>query len=258
MNKVNTRTGGTRLWWEALAVAGLGVGALPTAMAQEQPAAQQAENVEEVVVTGYAHRARGGRCIHAPHGRRCRRDQALRRDQRRRSAERTAAIRRVDQWRRDLATPFPAGTADLLNLRGFGRHPQPGAGQRPPLRHRRPRADHRPQHDSCRADRSGPKSSRAARRRSMARTRSPASSTSSCATTSKASKVGAQIGPTAPTSSPSTRASPSPLGGNFAEGRGNVVVSINYFKRDGITRGERGDWAGHCRWATAASPPPRE
>src|SRR6186713_1691165 len=52
MNKVYTRTGGTRLWWEALALAGLGVGTLPTAMAQEQPAAKPAENVEEVVVTG--------------------------------------------------------------------------------------------------------------------------------------------------------------------------------------------------------------
>lgn len=32
-------------------------------------------------------------------------------------------------------------------------------------------------------------------------------------------------------------------GGNFAEGRGNAVVSLNYFKREGFTRSERGDWA---------------
>lgn len=33
------------------------------------------------------------------------------------------------------------------------------------------------------------------------------------------------------------------LGGNFADGRGNVVVSGNYLKRGAITRGERGDFA---------------
>ncbi|MCW3837721.1 TonB-dependent receptor plug domain-containing protein [Sphingomonas canadensis] len=33
------------------------------------------------------------------------------------------------------------------------------------------------------------------------------------------------------------------VGGNFADGRGNTVVSANYLKRGGITRGERGDWA---------------
>jgi outer membrane receptor protein involved in Fe transport len=32
-------------------------------------------------------------------------------------------------------------------------------------------------------------------------------------------------------------------GGNFAEGRGNAVVSLNYYKREGFTRAERGDWA---------------
>jgi iron complex outermembrane receptor protein len=32
-------------------------------------------------------------------------------------------------------------------------------------------------------------------------------------------------------------------GHNFAEGRGNAVVSLNYYKRDGFTRAERGDWA---------------
>ncbi|MGF7147177.1 outer membrane receptor protein involved in Fe transport [Sphingomonas zeicaulis] len=33
------------------------------------------------------------------------------------------------------------------------------------------------------------------------------------------------------------------LGGNFAEGRGNLVVSGNYLKRNSITRGERGSFA---------------
>ncbi|WP_284734441.1 TonB-dependent receptor plug domain-containing protein [Sphingosinicella terrae] len=33
------------------------------------------------------------------------------------------------------------------------------------------------------------------------------------------------------------------VGGNFADGRGNTVVSANYLKRGGITRGERGEWA---------------
>jgi outer membrane receptor protein involved in Fe transport len=33
------------------------------------------------------------------------------------------------------------------------------------------------------------------------------------------------------------------VGGNFAEGRGNVVVSVNYMDREGFTRGERGGWA---------------
>jgi iron complex outermembrane receptor protein len=33
------------------------------------------------------------------------------------------------------------------------------------------------------------------------------------------------------------------LGGNFGEGRGNAVVSLNYYKREGFTRAERGDWA---------------
>src|SRR6186713_395750 len=32
-------------------------------------------------------------------------------------------------------------------------------------------------------------------------------------------------------------------GHNFAEGRGNAVVSLNYYKREGFTRAERGDWA---------------
>jgi iron complex outermembrane recepter protein len=32
-------------------------------------------------------------------------------------------------------------------------------------------------------------------------------------------------------------------GKNFAEGRGNIVASLNYYKREGFTRDERGDWA---------------
>lgn len=33
------------------------------------------------------------------------------------------------------------------------------------------------------------------------------------------------------------------VGGNFAEGRGNAVVSVNYLNRGSISRGERGEWA---------------
>jgi iron complex outermembrane receptor protein len=33
------------------------------------------------------------------------------------------------------------------------------------------------------------------------------------------------------------------FGGNFAESRGNAVISLNYYKREGFTRAERGDWA---------------
>jgi iron complex outermembrane receptor protein len=33
------------------------------------------------------------------------------------------------------------------------------------------------------------------------------------------------------------------VGGNFAEDRGNAVVSLNYYKRDGFTRRDRGEWA---------------
>jgi iron complex outermembrane receptor protein len=33
------------------------------------------------------------------------------------------------------------------------------------------------------------------------------------------------------------------VGGNFGEGRGNVVVSVNTMDRGGVTRGERGGWA---------------
>jgi iron complex outermembrane recepter protein len=45
------------------------------------------------------------------------------------------------------------------------------------------------------------------------------------------------------TNSPSTNATLT-LGGNFADNKGNMVVSIDYLKRTGFTRGERGDWAG--------------
>jgi iron complex outermembrane receptor protein len=33
------------------------------------------------------------------------------------------------------------------------------------------------------------------------------------------------------------------VGGNFGEGRGNAVVSMNYYKREGFTRQDRGEWA---------------
>jgi outer membrane receptor protein involved in Fe transport len=33
------------------------------------------------------------------------------------------------------------------------------------------------------------------------------------------------------------------VGGNFLEGRGNAVVSMNYYKREGFTRHDRGEWA---------------
>ncbi|HEU4603420.1 MAG TPA: TonB-dependent receptor, partial [Steroidobacteraceae bacterium] len=33
------------------------------------------------------------------------------------------------------------------------------------------------------------------------------------------------------------------IGGNFSEGRGNAVVSLDYYKREGFTRRDRGDWA---------------
>jgi outer membrane receptor protein involved in Fe transport len=55
-------------------------------------------------------------------------------------------------------------------------------------------------------------------------------------------KVGGQYGFDSSTSTPifSTDLT---VGGNFAEGRGNAVVSVNYYKREGFTRAERGDWA---------------
>ena len=60
--------------------------------------------------------------------------------------------------------------------------------------------------------------------------------------TSKASEVGGQYGFDSATNTPTYNADLT-LGGNFAEGRGNAVVSLNYYKREGFTRQERGDWA---------------
>ena len=60
--------------------------------------------------------------------------------------------------------------------------------------------------------------------------------------TSKASKWADSTASTAPPSTPTYNADLT-LGGNFAEGRGNAVVSLNYYKREGFTRQERGDWA---------------
>lgn len=55
-------------------------------------------------------------------------------------------------------------------------------------------------------------------------------------------EVGAQYGLDSATSTPTTDFNLT-LGGNFAEGRGNAVVSLNYYKREGFTRAERGSWA---------------
>ncbi|HEV7606208.1 MAG TPA: TonB-dependent receptor [Steroidobacteraceae bacterium] len=55
-------------------------------------------------------------------------------------------------------------------------------------------------------------------------------------------QVGGQYGFDSSTSTPTTNVDLT-LGGNFAEGRGNAVVSLNYYKREGFTRDERGDWA---------------
>jgi outer membrane receptor protein involved in Fe transport len=55
-------------------------------------------------------------------------------------------------------------------------------------------------------------------------------------------EVGAQYGFDSATSTPTTDFNLT-LGGNFAEDRGNAVVSLNYYKREGFTRAERGDWA---------------
>ena len=55
-------------------------------------------------------------------------------------------------------------------------------------------------------------------------------------------KVGGQYGFDSSTSTPTFSADLT-AGGNFAEGRGNAVVSLNYYKREGFTREERGDWA---------------
>lgn len=55
-------------------------------------------------------------------------------------------------------------------------------------------------------------------------------------------KVGGQYGWDSSTSTPTWSADLT-LGGNFAEGRGNAVISLNYLKREGFTRQQRGDWA---------------
>ncbi|HYJ42570.1 MAG TPA: TonB-dependent receptor [Steroidobacteraceae bacterium] len=55
-------------------------------------------------------------------------------------------------------------------------------------------------------------------------------------------KIGGQYGFDSSTSTP-TFSTDLTIGGNFAEGRGNAVVSLNYYKREGFTRHERGDWA---------------
>jgi iron complex outermembrane receptor protein len=55
-------------------------------------------------------------------------------------------------------------------------------------------------------------------------------------------QVGGQYGVDSSTSTPTYNADLT-LGGNFAEGRGNAVVSLGYYKREGFTRAERGDWA---------------
>jgi iron complex outermembrane receptor protein len=55
-------------------------------------------------------------------------------------------------------------------------------------------------------------------------------------------KIGGQYGFDSATSTP-TFSTDLTVGGNFAEGKGNAVVSLNYYKREGFTRSERGDWA---------------
>ncbi len=55
-------------------------------------------------------------------------------------------------------------------------------------------------------------------------------------------QVGGQYGFDSATSTPTWSADLT-LGGNFSDGRGTAVVSLNYYKRDGFTRQDRGDWA---------------
>jgi iron complex outermembrane receptor protein len=55
-------------------------------------------------------------------------------------------------------------------------------------------------------------------------------------------QVGGQYGFDSATSTP-TKNFDLTFGGNFAEGRGNAVISLNYYQREGFTRAERGDWA---------------
>jgi iron complex outermembrane recepter protein len=55
-------------------------------------------------------------------------------------------------------------------------------------------------------------------------------------------QIGGQYGMDSSTSTP-TYSADLTLGGNFADGRGNAMVSLNYFNRDGFTRQDRGDWS---------------
>src|SRR5687768_10472967 len=55
-------------------------------------------------------------------------------------------------------------------------------------------------------------------------------------------QVGGQYGFDSATSTPTLNADLT-MGGNFSEGRGNAVVSLNYYQREGFTRDERGNWA---------------
>src|SRR5688572_20426063 len=55
-------------------------------------------------------------------------------------------------------------------------------------------------------------------------------------------EVGGQYGFDSATSTPTYDVNLT-VGGNFAEERGNAVVSLNYYKREGFTRAERGEWA---------------
>ena len=55
-------------------------------------------------------------------------------------------------------------------------------------------------------------------------------------------EVGGQYGFDSSTNTPTFNVDLT-AGSNFAEGRGNIVASLNYYKREGFTRDERGDWA---------------
>ena len=55
-------------------------------------------------------------------------------------------------------------------------------------------------------------------------------------------EIGGQYGFDSATSTP-TKNFDLTFGGNFSEGRGNAVISLNYYKREGFTRADRGDWA---------------
>ena len=55
-------------------------------------------------------------------------------------------------------------------------------------------------------------------------------------------EAGGQVNYDSPTTTPTYNVDLT-AGGNFAGGRGNAVVSLNYLNRGAITRGERGEWA---------------